>query len=700
VSLVRPTVVVFLIGILFAGSMLIATGGRPALPLDDSFIYFQYARQVADGAPFVYQNGDAPTTGATSLPWMFLLSLAALLGFGGKSMILPAMLLGGALLVLAVDGAGRTQRVLAPRKPGSERPGDLPLLGLPLAGALVALCGPLHWGAWSGMEIALFTAAIVHAYRAWCEGAGRPTAGGAGALALLALVRPEGILLAGVAVGAWALGALRDAEGRRSLAWALVPVAAMAVIPLVSWISTGDPRSAGFTAKSILAVPGASLTDALRVASLRAMSLGGALFGGRGPFADGVGLYAYDSETAPMFVAPGAFVLFAIGILPALAREWGERRPGPGLLGLAWIATLLFATCLLEEPDAHYSRYQMPILPVFLVWIAIGVGRVARITRDAKAGFARIADGVRLVLAAFGLLSVLFFAGAFGDNAADIDRMQIALGEALREELGADQSVAINDAGAIAYFSHRRTVDLIGLTTPGFAGLWSQGSGALWERLESMERRPDVFAIFPNWFDLDGIGLLRRRSSVRRLAPSIVDAEKVVYAADWSMAGSGDAPRWPAGSDGAAPRVLDRLDVADVASEAAHGFTYDDRERGGTAGTFVRRATFASGADEIVDGVRTVLGGVAFDVRRDAFRPATLVVRTVTGIRQRPVVRIDGSAAEPIELYAPGAGLFHDQAVAVVPPGNGTAHVVLEIPPGAGASPPLVLAHVFVVVAP
>jgi len=49
------------------------TGGELSLPLDDSFIYLQYARVIAQGHPFVYSPGNAPTTGATSLLWPFLL---------------------------------------------------------------------------------------------------------------------------------------------------------------------------------------------------------------------------------------------------------------------------------------------------------------------------------------------------------------------------------------------------------------------------------------------------------------------------------------------------------------------------------------------------------------------------------------------------------------------------------------------------
>ncbi|HMB70625.1 MAG TPA: hypothetical protein VKU85_15015, partial [bacterium] len=100
------------IGLMFLLAMLWATGGRLSLPLDDSFIYFQYADQAARGQPLVYQPGDAPTTGATSLPWMAVLSAVALLGFDGRAMIVPAMLLGGLLLAFTIRQAAAAERSL------------------------------------------------------------------------------------------------------------------------------------------------------------------------------------------------------------------------------------------------------------------------------------------------------------------------------------------------------------------------------------------------------------------------------------------------------------------------------------------------------------------------------------------------------------------------------------------------------------
>ena len=694
----KRTLAVFVIGVLFVGAMLRATGGRPSLPLDDSFIYFQYARQAAAGHPFVYQPGDAPTTGCTSIPWMGVLAVGSLLGFGGKAIVFFAMIAGGALLSFAAKWTGDAARRLDPASPGvTVGAGGVGLAG-GLAIALVVLSGPLHWAAWSGMEIALFAAMLAWAFREWAQADGRPGRRPALALAAVALVRPEGGVLAGVALVAWVVQAVWRRD-RTALAWAVLPAAAIAVQPIVNLLLTGDVRSSGYVAKALLAAPGATFLDALRIAALRAVSLGSALFAGGAPFADGRGLYAYESETAWWFVAPGAGALFLVGALPAAVGEWRRRALGAAALALLWTSALVFVTCLLEEPDAHFHRYQMPVLPIVLAFVAVGVARIADALGNARGGLALLSPGLRVYLVAFGAASVVFFALAYGDNCEDIDRMQIALGEELNRTLEPDDVVAINDAGSLAYFSKRHTIDLIGLTTPGFAGLWPHGSAALWEKLESMPAadRPEWFCIFPNWFDFDGVGLLRRKGGVRLLTPSIVDAEKVLYLADWTFAGSGDRLAL-AGVDAEtpAPRVIDRIDVADLASERVHAFVAIDGERGGTGGTFLHRAPVGAGA-EIVDGGRTIFREARFTIARDTFGDAQLVARTVSGARQRLSVSIDGAAPVDVELYAPGGGRFHEQVMAAVPAGPGPAAVVVRVSPEPASSAPLLLAHVFCV---
>ena len=86
---------------IYLASMLYHTGGRLALPLDDSFIYFQYARQAADGQFLQYNTGVEATAGATSILYMLLLVPGFWLGISGIGMVCCALLLGYIFLGLS-----------------------------------------------------------------------------------------------------------------------------------------------------------------------------------------------------------------------------------------------------------------------------------------------------------------------------------------------------------------------------------------------------------------------------------------------------------------------------------------------------------------------------------------------------------------------------------------------------------------------
>ena len=51
------------------------------MPLDDTYIHFQYARQWAAGEPLRYFPGDPPSSGGTSLLYPILLAAGYRLGF-------------------------------------------------------------------------------------------------------------------------------------------------------------------------------------------------------------------------------------------------------------------------------------------------------------------------------------------------------------------------------------------------------------------------------------------------------------------------------------------------------------------------------------------------------------------------------------------------------------------------------------------
>jgi hypothetical protein len=58
-----------------------AAHGNLIMPLDDVYIHFQYAKQLALGLPYQYNTGQPPTSGATSLIYPYLLAIGYKIGF-------------------------------------------------------------------------------------------------------------------------------------------------------------------------------------------------------------------------------------------------------------------------------------------------------------------------------------------------------------------------------------------------------------------------------------------------------------------------------------------------------------------------------------------------------------------------------------------------------------------------------------------
>jgi arabinofuranosyltransferase len=73
----------------------------------------------------------------------------------------------------------------------------------------------------------------------------------------------------------------------------------------------------------------------------------------------------------------------------------------------------------------------------------------------------------------------------------------VTTGRWISRHLPVDAVVAVNDVGAIAYFSGRRILDLEGLVSPDilpYRSLPDRGIRVV------MDKRPNYLAIFPNWY--------------------------------------------------------------------------------------------------------------------------------------------------------------------------------------------------------
>ena len=661
--------------LLFAASMLYHTGGRLALPLDDSFIYFQYARQAAQGHFLEYNTGAEPTAGATSLLHTLLLVPGFWLGLDGMGIALYALALGAVWL-----GLSARLLLLLGRRLGGSFSGWV--------GALMfLLCGPLLWGYYSGMAIGLFAFAILLTlYLYLAEDRRAPLAA-----ALLALARPEGIALV--------LLLLALVAYRRALNWQWGVPLGMYVLQalLLAWC-TGEAGASGVEAKWRFAQPHGSLPEQIRAVFFDfAEFVKGILTGSLG-HQTSANLYAYDGNYRRMVFAPFIALFFLAELSYRLWSELSARKLGVAALGGAWFVGGVLLTCTLVESDAHFNRYQQPFLPLYILFAALGLGRL-----DAAGGEwgSKLARGLACFFGLWGLMSVGFFAVAYGENCSDIRNQQVEMARFIDAELPSDARIAVNDAGALRYFSRRQTIDLVGLTTAGNSAPWRHGSGSLFERLEAMppDQRPQYFAIFPNWFNFPEGIFLQPLHRIRVFEPSIIDAEKVLYQANWAASLSGEAIRnrtlleegW---------RVVDKVDVADLESERRHGYQSKVWVPGSGEANLLLALSAADAPQAVyIDGGRTVTGGERMEVVLNAGQPATVIMRTVTGIAQHFAVFANGKKIANVELPGGRGRQWLELAVGQIAASDVSGRVEIETQPihFGGDLRPIVSFHYWVV---
>ncbi|HET9233234.1 MAG TPA: hypothetical protein VFP10_03770, partial [Candidatus Eisenbacteria bacterium] len=214
--------------------------GHPfVLPLDDAYIYLEYARTAALGDPTAYVPGAPASTGATSLLWLAGLTKAALILrlFGAP--------LETALPVAALLGCGIALGLTLWLMLRLAARHGVPEALAPLAWLLVLVSPLWIFGAMNGMETGLYAMALL-------GGAWAVTGGSLLWLLPLSLVRPEGAVLA-LGLLAWRY---RQARPRSVV---ILAVAACAALCLAwPWILTGR-AAAAWEAKALWLEPKAEV---------------------------------------------------------------------------------------------------------------------------------------------------------------------------------------------------------------------------------------------------------------------------------------------------------------------------------------------------------------------------------------------------------------------------------------------------------
>ncbi len=579
--------------------------GRMGLPLDDSYIYLTYAKQFGRAQPFTYFPGGGYSAGSTSVLWPMLLAPFWTLGARGHALVWVSFGMCSALYAAVAIGCYRFVARLRGTLPG--------LLG----GVLVLAIAPFAWCALSGMEVAFASALLVALLLLLVrEPADRtPRWLLVACLAATSLSRPEATLLVGAVVGVRVIQRLRARDWRAAARWLV------ALVPVIAWLLANKLIAGNFfpntgVAKSHFYLPGFDWTywvDAVTTLSGRML---------RGLFWD----------PASPLVWPKLFaVLLLVGIARVAYWAWREKQYLVGaLVVLAPFVMMLAVVASSGLWSFQNYRYIAPAFPLLMMLVAIGLapsGSTVAVRRAWHAGaivlvvlFARAARP--------GLLADMRL---FAQGAMDTNTQVVAIGTYIHKKLPA-ASVMFHDAGAIAYYGDGRVYDMLGLVTNHQAGIANNGPGARFEFLESLppDQRPTHFAYYPGWMgttEFYGESLLhtylRPAIERRRLAG---EGDMQILVASFDHVGTGERPL----NDHTGWSIVDRVDIADLASERAHHWVgaLGRRHVGDpTARWSVVERSTAGGL--VIDGGRTIRGGSErFTVHVDRAKPSRVVIRT------------------------------------------------------------------------
>ncbi len=397
--------------------------------VDDAYISFRYAKNFSGGQGLVFNPGEAPVEGYTNFLWTLLLALGAKAGIPFTT---ASRLMGIASALGAACYACLTVHFLLSSKSLQSGP-DPAWAGL--AGALtLANAGMILW-AGAGLEAPLFAllliAAVYHGLRLFQSPRFASAIVSTAILVLLSLCRPEAAALAGLL----ALGLLRLPKDRGAT-WA------MRLLPLLALILVGAIHH-----------------------GWRFFYYGSLL---PNTYYAKVG-HSVDQLTRGMEYLGDYFQNFG-GWLWAMILVFAWRRlqgVASRLLLLGIPAVTLAGVAAVGGDALPMYRFIVPVVPLLAVLLTLGMAEAMTLcysSEPRRNPFRSIA-----VWALMAVLLVSQGTAAFRGRQsqyvdADRERMQdrIAIGRWLAEHYP-EETIALNAAGAIPFYSGMKAIDMLGL---------------------------------------------------------------------------------------------------------------------------------------------------------------------------------------------------------------------------------------------
>jgi hypothetical protein len=397
-------------------------------PAEDAFILFKYAENVAHGYGIVYYPGGPRTEGATDFLWMMLLAASVVAGAD----VAVAAALWNAL------GAGIAAVVVEREIERADLPAAWRSLLLVVPLSLPFVAGAT--AAYLGFSSLLYQAAVLVAFVMTAADSPRFASWVPWTGLAITLFRPDGAFFAAAFVIATGGRVLRSSRWRPFVASTAAAAAAGIVyfVARASYFGELLPLPLHVKSHGVLRGP---LADRIRHYL---------------PWLNGIGVQLMWLRTT---IGPMTLSMSFVGLVLLPPPLGGTSREFWRRAGIAAFGSALFLAALslaFQVQNVHF-RYQAPVLLLTLFVVGgLASNRIAE-----RSGIGRRAIVFVILLA--GLLpTVAGGVAAFTEAARSrsyIDVLPARLAEALRP----GRTIALTDAGRLAYWTRTPVFDIAGL---------------------------------------------------------------------------------------------------------------------------------------------------------------------------------------------------------------------------------------------
>ena len=417
---------------------------QPPMCEPDALIYLQYARNMAEGHPFEYVQGDAPTTGCTSYLYPALLAGLYKVGCSGQRLLTACFVLNGAFYLSFVLLVGLIARRLAPRM-------------FPFALFAAVLSGQSIYTFFGQTDMGMLMALFLFCFWAFLSDRRIWLLVG---MVLTGLAHPTAAALAGGLIATGGLqaflapGTLREKLAFKNTwpAWiGVAGVAAIATTLLSNYLLTGDPIFMSLRSKGLfnLYAPAGAVA---KITLHLTMLLKGVIFG------------LDNSNFRPLFFFPLLTGLAACAGL--LLRPWGEPKKVrfEYFLLLTVAAELLLLSTNNQQALSH-DRYMAWIIPLLLIYATVFLETLRN-----NATLKHTAPALGTALLLFQMVSFTFFTTQFA-MASDLNARfsRFTKETVMNLTKPGDRIVFEGGAGQMWYLPERKIINPFGIFSAEFA---------------------------------------------------------------------------------------------------------------------------------------------------------------------------------------------------------------------------------------